>query len=140
MNGEPRYAGDPAPAGVISGSTTGSITTGGFSYDQPTLEGLVKDWVALADDYDRSLRDSEPVVKVVGPGRDFASESLASAATAYGRAYLTYLRDNREYCYNQAQSCQNALDDYLGVEHRNVTEIQQSGQQSVDDNGSEKAI
>lgn len=59
MNGEPRYAGAPTSAGVISGSTTGSITNGGFSYDQPTLEGLIKEGVALADDYDSSFRRAQ---------------------------------------------------------------------------------
>lgn len=109
-------------------TTEATITTGGFTYDEATLEGLVREWVSLAEDYDRSLRDSEPIVKVKGPGLDFASEALAKAATSYGRAYLNYLKDNRDYCYKQAQSCQNALSDYLGVERRNVTEIEQSGQ------------
>ncbi len=121
--------------GVVGGRTEGTITTGGFSYDEATLTDLVKEWLALAEDYDRSLRDSEPLVKVVGPGRDFASESMAKAATSYGHAYLKYLVQNRDYCYNQAQLCQNALDDYLGVERRNVTEVQQAG-----DPQSEKAI
>lgn len=114
--------------GVTGGTTEGTITTGGFTYDEATLEGLIKEWLDLADDYDRSLRDSEPIVKVKGPGLDFASEALAKAATSYGRAYLTYLKDNRQYCYNQAQLCQDALTDYLGVERRNVTEIEQSGE------------
>lgn len=138
MNGEPRYAGAPASAGVISGSTTGSITTGGFSYDQSTLDGLIKEWLALADDYDRSLRDSLRLVTVRGPGLDFASDGVARAANSYGGAYLEYLRSNRGYCFGQAQLCQNALDDYLGVERRNVTEINNSGQ-SVDD-GSDQGI
>lgn len=121
--------------GIVGGSTEGTITTGGFSYDEVTLGELIKEWLALADDYDQSLRDSEPIVKVVGPGRDFASESLAKAAVSYGHAYFTYLEQNRNYCFEQAQLCQNALDDYLGVERRNVTDIQQSGS-----GDSEKAI
>ena len=118
--------------GIVGGSTEGTITTGGFAYDEVTLGELIKEWLALADDYDRSFRDSQDLVRVVGPGRDFASEALAKAATSYGRNYLSYLLQNRDYCIDQAQLCQNALDDYMGVERRNVTEIHQAGQPDDD--------
>lgn len=70
---------------------------------------------------------------VEGPGLDFASESVAGAAVSYGRAYLAYLEHNRDYCFNEAQRCQDALSDYLGVERRNVTGIEQVGQSEDDD-------
>jgi hypothetical protein len=116
-----------------TGTTEATITTGSFTYDEATLEGLVREWLDLAHDYAKSLRDSRDLVKVVGPGLDFASESVAVAANAYGKNYLAYLQSNRDYCFDQAQSCQNALDDYLGVERRNVTEIGQAGQPEDDD-------
>lgn len=123
--------------GVIGGTTEGTITTGGFTYDEATLTGLIREWLDLADDYDKSLRDSRDLTRVVGPGRDFASESVAVAANSYGKNYLAYLQHNRDYCFDQAQSCQNALDDYLGVERRNVTEIDRAGQPADDDRSEE---
>lgn len=134
MNGEPRYSVDPAPLGITGGTTTGTITTGGFSYDQSTLEGLVQEWLSLADDYDHSLRDSQRLILVEGPGRDFASDSVATAANTYGQAYLEYVQNNRDYCRTQAQLSQNALDDYLGIERRNVAEIYNSGRAEHDNN------
>jgi hypothetical protein len=126
MNGELRRG--ATVRGVVSGSTEGAITTGGFSYDEATLMDLIREWLALGYDYDKSLRDSRDLTRVVGPGLDFASESVASAANSYGKNYLTYLQHNRDYCFEQAQLCQNALDDYLGVERRNVTELGRAGQ------------
>lgn len=120
---------------ITRGTTTGTITTGGFSYDQATLEGLITEWLSLADDYDRSLRDSRRLTLVEGPGLDYASEGVASAANFYGRAYLAYLVHNRDFCLAQAQSCQNSMDDYLGVERRNVTEIYNSGRSEDDSSG-----
>ena len=118
--------------GIVGGSTEGTITTGGFAYDEDTLTGLVKEWLALADDYDLSYRRSRMLERVVGPGKDFASESVAVAANSYGKAYLVYLKQNKDYCVEQAQLYQNALDDYLGIERRNVAELYRSGQ--VEDN------
>ena len=118
--------------GVTSGYTEGTITTGGFSYDQATLEDLIKEWLSLHDDYDRSYRRSRMLGRVVGPGNDYASDAVAWAANNYGKAYLSYLVHNRDYCLNEAQLCQNALDDYLGVERRSVTEINQAGRPEDD--------
>lgn len=39
---------------------------------------------------------------------------------------MTYLSKNFEYCLEQAQKLQNTLDDYLGVEHRNVSDFLKS--------------
>jgi hypothetical protein len=52
---------------------------------------------------------------------------MAAAANRSGAAYLAYLQHNFQYCSNQAQLFQNALDDYLGIEHTNVTDINKTG-------------
>lgn len=109
--------------GVVSGNAEGTITTGGFAYDEDTLTSLVKEWLDLADDYDRSFRNSQRLIAVKGPGRDFASAAVAAAANSYGTRYLAYLKENEKYCLDQAQAYQNALDDYLGAERRNVEEL-----------------
>ena len=113
-------------------TTEGVITTGGFTYDEATLEGLVREWMSLAEDYNRSFRDSQRLVGVKGPGLDFASAAVAGAANSYGQSYLTYLRQNRAYCADQAQLCQNALDDYRGVERQNVKHVYDSEQPEED--------
>jgi hypothetical protein len=64
-----------------------------------------------------------------GPGNDFASAAQANAASDHCRVYLDYLEKNAKYCTDQAQLFQNALDDYLGIEHRNVAEINKPHQQ-----------
>jgi hypothetical protein len=119
---------------VVGGHTDGTIATGGFTYDEITLNELIKEWLALAEDYDRSYSRSQMLERVVGPGKDYVSESVAKAANSYGRAYLNYLEQNRKYCVDQAQLCQNALDEYLGIERRSVTGITQAGH-ALDDSG-----
>jgi hypothetical protein len=113
---------------IAGASMQGTITTGGFSFDEPTLRSLITEWTELAEDYDSSFRESQHIARVVGPGLDYASKAQAEAANRSGRAYLEYLQHNRDYCYREAQLCQDALDDYLGVEHHVVTEISKSGQ------------
>ena len=110
------------------GHAEGSVTTGTFAYDEGTLRGLVTDWLDLAKSYDDSQRVARDMATVTGPGKDFASQTQADAASAHGAAYIAYLHSNYTYCANQAQLFQNALDDYLGIEHHNVTEINKSGQ------------
>lgn len=112
---------------IAGNSTQGAITTGTFEFDEATMRGLVEEWLALAEDYDTSFRDSDVLTSVEGPGLDFASHSHAEAANASGRAYREYLQRNREYCFEQAQLFQNALHDYLGIEHTNVTQIGDAG-------------
>ena len=114
--------------GVVSGNAEGTITTDGFAYDEATLTSLIREWLDLADDYNRSFRDSQRLAAVKGPGLDFASQAVAGAANSYGQAYLDYLRQNSRYCADQAQLCQNALDDYLGIERRSVKKMYDSGQ------------
>ncbi len=115
---------------IAGSSTQGVITTGTFEFDEATMRGLVEEWLALAEDYDTSFRDSEWLTLVEGPGLEFASQSHAEAANGSGRSYRDYLQHNREYSYEQAQLFQNALHDYLGIEHTNVTQIGDAGQPS----------
>ncbi|HEY7592787.1 MAG TPA: hypothetical protein VH969_06495 [Actinophytocola sp.] len=109
------------------GHAEGTVTTGTFAYDEDTLRGLVKDWLAIADHYRESMRDASKMAQVVGAGTDFASAAHANAASHSGKSYLSYLQQNRDYCTQQAQLCQDTLDSYLGVEHTNVSEINKSG-------------
>jgi hypothetical protein len=100
---------------------------GSFSFDEDTMRGLVKEWYALADSYDASRTVAHDMLRVEGPGLDFASSSYADAASRSGAAYVDYLSYNRDYCVQQAELFQHALDDYLGVEHANVVDIDRSG-------------
>jgi len=118
---------------VESSSTQASITTGSFNFDQPTMEGLIEKWLQLVDSYDQSLTNNAPrMTAVQGPGLDYASQSHAEAANKSGEAYKTYLNECRQYSLDQAQLFQNALDDYLGMEHRNVLELDRAGNGTAD--------
>jgi hypothetical protein len=111
----------------------GTITTNGFSFDQPTMEGLIKNWMELVDSYNQSLNANVSRMTVVeGPGLDYASRSHAEVANRSGEAYSTYLTECRDYCLTQAQQFQNALDDYLGLEHRNVEELHRANSGATD--------
>jgi hypothetical protein len=112
------------------GHTEGTIANGSFEFDEGAIRGMVTDWNDLAEHYSASLRGSAFMAQVDGPGLDFASEGQAKAANMSGRSYLEYLEQNRDFCLQQAQQFQYALDDYLGVEHKNETEINKSGPQA----------
>lgn len=112
----------------IAGNTTqGSITTGTYEFDEDTMRSLIAEWTELAESYDESFYATDPLVMIDGPGLDFASQAHAEAANTSGQAYREYLQNNRDYCYAQAQLFQNALHDYLGIEHANVTAIGAAG-------------
>lgn len=115
--------------GAVQDEIAGGVG-GSFAFDEDSLRDLIKDWLDLADNYSESLMRSQRMALVDGPGLEFASEAQAEAANQHGRAYLAYLEHNRDYCLRQAQLLQNALDDYLGVEHRNVTDIENAGPQA----------
>lgn len=117
-------------AGMLTTNTTqGMLTNGSFAYTEPEMRTIIKNWLDLADDYDESIRGALWMTMVEGPGRDFASQLFAAAANRSGESCSAYLLHNRDYCLQQAQLFQDALDDYLGVEHTNVTEINKSDQQ-----------
>lgn len=104
------------------------VATGGFAFDEATMRSLIENWLDLAKSYLDSRQNARSMAEVVGPGADFASERQALAASKSGAAYLRYVDHNYDYCLNQAQLFQNALDDYLGIEHTNVLGIEQSGE------------
>jgi hypothetical protein len=110
-------------------TTQGSMTTGSFAYTEPELRTIIKNWLDLADSYDLSVADSLRMTIIEGPGRDFASQMFAAVANQSGGSCMQYLTHNRDYCLQQAQLFQNALDDYLDIEHTNVIEINKSDQQ-----------
>jgi hypothetical protein len=114
-------------SGPTTGHTEGTITGGSFAFDEDTLRSLVTDWLNLADNYRGSKETASRMVQVEGAGLDFASEAHAIAANKSGQSYRSYLTHNEDYCTQQAQLFQNALDDYLGIEHRNVAHINKSG-------------
>lgn len=115
--------------GIVSGTAEGSFTTGTFAFDEDTLRGIIRDWGELGHSYQDSMRTAISMAMVAAPADDFASTAHARAANAAGEAYLRYLEHNRDYCLQQERLFQQALDDYLGIEQRNVTEIDRSGPQ-----------
>ncbi|MFL6119884.1 hypothetical protein [Actinophytocola sp.] len=133
MSGSLRHGSGPRSLSEIarSGGPTGS---GSFVYDEATLRSLISKWVALADHYDGSMRRIN-LGAVEPPGLDFASEALSKSANTSGTAYLKYLEQNYRYCVEQAQLLQDTLDDYLGVEHQNVTELNKTDQPTGSQSG-----
>ncbi len=100
---------------------------GGFAFDEATMRSIVTSWLDLAVSYRSSIKTARDMGNVYGPGLDLASESQAMAASKSAASYISYLTHNHDYCMDQAQLFQNALDDYLGVEHTNLTEINKTG-------------
>jgi hypothetical protein len=114
--------------GIANGSVQGS---GGFAFDEQTMRDLVRDWYALADHYAASRLTSHRMAMVVGPGLDHASASQARATNAHGAAYLSYLRHNEKYCLEQARVFEDALNDYLVAEGRNVVDIRAADRRAL---------
>ena len=110
-------------------ATTGASTAGSFSFTPDQLRDLVEEWMELAADYDRSLWNAEALQQVNGPGNEYASEGLATVASSSGGAYVRSLHEKYQYCLGQAQKLQDALDDYLGMEHHNIAVIGKTGPQ-----------
>ena len=111
-------------SGVLaSNSTQGTFTTGTFAFTDPEIRKIINNWLDLAKSYGDSIDKATYAKSIVGPGLDYASGSFATTANRSGESLVNYLTRNRDYCVEQAQLSQNALDDYLGVEHTNVTEI-----------------
>ncbi len=96
---------------------------GSFTFDEATMRSLISQWLDLADSYGESLANAGTMARVEAPGLDFASKAQAEAANRSGNSYIEYLASNRRFCAAQAQLFQDALDDYLGVEHTNVIEF-----------------
>lgn len=126
MSGELDRGSGPRSLREIANS--GSSEGGSFVYDEATLLSLINKWVELADHYQGSLKRTG-LGAVAAPGLDFASEGVATSANTSGTAYMRYLEQNYNYCIRQAQLLQNTLDDYLGVEHRSVTDFEKTADQ-----------
>lgn len=100
-----------------------SQVRGTFSFDPDELQSLIKKWEDLADSYEQSALNADSVIRIKGPGDDFASKAHAKSANTSGQSYLDYLEHNRRYCLTQAQAFQSALNEYLGVDDDNATEF-----------------
>lgn len=110
----------------VTGHAEGSITAGGYSFDVDTLNGLITKWQDLAASYEQSFDNARVMSRVEGPGLEYASQSHAEAANRSGRAYYEYLKQCRDYCLNQAQLMQDALNEYLGVDQSSAEDINTS--------------
>jgi hypothetical protein len=111
-------------AGMLTTNTTeGSVSGGSFAFTEPDMKTIIKNWLDLADSYGKSLVNAERMTRIRPPADDLASRFHTISANRSGDSYRDYLEHNRDYCTQQAQLFQNTLDDYLGVEHTNVTEM-----------------
>jgi len=100
-----------------------SQAQGSFSFNEEDLRSLIQRWLDLTDNYGASIATADRMSRIKPPGDDFASEAHAAAANTSGTSYVEYLKANWQYCQDQAQLFQDALDDYLGVEHTNVADM-----------------
>jgi hypothetical protein len=117
-------------SGMFStGTTEGTVTGGSFAFTEADMIKIRDNWLDLAESYRESGRNAERMGRIEPPADDMASKFHANAANLSGESYKTYLEHNRIYCIQQAQLFQDALDDYLGVEHTNVTELTKTGDQ-----------
>jgi hypothetical protein len=105
---------------------------GSFVYDETTLRSLIVKWMQLAEHYNGSIHRGS-LGTVDPPGKDFASDAMATSANTSGKAYLRYLTRNYWFCVDQAQVLQDALDDYLGTEHHSVLALAKTQTQPADE-------
>ena len=116
--------------GMLTPHTTeGSITGGSFAFTESDMKTIIQNWLDLADSYRQSLTNAEVMSRILPPADDLASRFHAAAANRSAESYREYLEHNKEYCEQQAQLFQSALDDYLGVEDTNVIEIDKTAPQ-----------
>lgn len=115
MTGNPERDDGPTPNG------------GTYTFDEETMRSLIKDWHELADSYRTSQRNARLMADIEPPGEDPASVSHAIVASRSGRSYLEYLQANEEYCVEQAQLFQAALNEYLAIEDANVANFRSVG-------------
>ena len=117
-------------SGFFTNDTPQDSGTGSFAFNEADMRTIIKNWLDLADSYRKSARNNVYHMETIDPpADDFASRLHADAANRSGESYLRYIEHNRDYCIQQAQLFQNALDDYLGVEHTNVTEMNKTAPQ-----------
>ena len=124
MGGQPHRDNISAQLGMFTTHTTqGEVTGGSFSFTEADMRTIIQNWVDLARSYKDSLGNADRMTRIKPPAEDFASRWHAAAANQSGESYRNYLEHNQNYCFEQAQLFQNTLDDYLAVEHTNVTGI-----------------
>jgi hypothetical protein len=104
-------------------TTEGTITGGTFTYDESDMRTIIKNWLDLARSYETSMVHSDRMARIEPPAEDFASRAHAATANRSGESYLQYLKHNHDYCEQQADLFQKALDDYLGIEQTNATKM-----------------
>lgn len=115
----------PAPVGPVGNYGI----SGQFTFVPDEVRAIVKDWIELAREYDHSIRNADQLVVIVEPpGKDQASEFYVQRTGTAVTMYAESLIQKQEYCYNQAQKFQDALNDYLGVERQSVRNITSSGE------------
>jgi hypothetical protein len=110
----------------ITSTTPPPTNSGSFSYTPEALRDLINEWRLLADDYRASRNQAQYLTTVKGPGTEYVSQFHADTANTSGRAYSDSLNKKLTYCLTQVDKLQAALDSYLGVEHHNVTLINQT--------------
>lgn len=102
---------------------TGGVGGGQFAFRPDEIQALVKDWLDLAVSYRESALNAQNLASVSGPAEDSASELHATAASSSGHLYLQSLEEKLHYSIGQAQKCQDALNDYQGVDRQNVSDL-----------------
>lgn len=110
-------------------TTQGTVTGGSFAFTEPEMLTIIKNWRDLARSYRNSQKNADFMTRIEPPAADLASMWHAGAANRSGMAYQNYLKHNEEYCTQQADLFQEALDEYLGIEHTNATEINKTAPQ-----------
>jgi hypothetical protein len=104
-------------------TTEGTITGGTFTYHESDMRTIIGNWRDLARSYADSLDRAHRLARIEPPAEDFASRAHAAAANRSWNSYKNYLEHNRDYCSQQADLCQKALDHYLDIEQSNTTEM-----------------
>jgi len=104
-----------------SNGSRSPVAGGSFAFTEADMRAIIKNWADLAHSYQDSLRNADRMARIKPPAEDFASRWHAGAANRSGESYKGYLENNQNYCFKQAQLFQKALDEYLDIEHANVT-------------------
>jgi hypothetical protein len=107
-------------------TTEGTITGGTFTYNESDMRTIINNWRDLSASYQKSMTNADIMARIEPPAEDFASRSHTAAANRSATSYRTYLEHNQHYCDEQADLFQRTLDEYLGIEHKTTTEMNQT--------------
>jgi hypothetical protein len=80
----------------------------GWAVDHDTLNRIAQRWQKIADLCAYGHEDTEPLIRVVSPGKEAPSAYIAAKANASGAAYRDALRKLRIYAQEQADNCKKA--------------------------------